>query len=104
MILLSSGTHDSFFNASRTSFWSGSDRAGLVQAIHTILITPERTASNISTALLPGAAGTRLADLMRGQVQVDDGSVFRSPPTTTGSGLDNTATAMRLIRRTSERP
>ena len=37
--------------------WSGIDCAGLVQAIQSALISPRPTASNISTAVLPGRAG-----------------------------------------------
>jgi hypothetical protein len=38
--------------------WSGIDCAGLVQAIHSALISPSAAAWNISTAVLPGFSGT----------------------------------------------
>lgn len=41
-----------------TSCWSGSDCAGLLQAIHRALIRPLRTASNSSMALSPGRSGS----------------------------------------------
>ena len=44
--------------ARRTVAWSGIDWAGLVQAIQSALISPAAAASNISTAVLPGRAGT----------------------------------------------
>ncbi len=45
-------------SARRTVAWSGRDCAGFVHAIHNSLISPSAAASNISTAVLPGTAGT----------------------------------------------
>ena len=51
-------TNSAFARARCTSAWSGIDCAGLVQAIHTALISPLSSALNRSTALRPGSAGT----------------------------------------------
>ena len=51
-------TNSALPKASSTLFKSGSECAGLVQAIQIALIDPSLTALNISTAVLPGVAGT----------------------------------------------
>ncbi len=51
-------TNSARCRARRTVVWSGMDCAGLVQAIHRALICPSAAASNISTAVRPGWAGT----------------------------------------------
>ncbi|VTY37840.1 Uncharacterised protein [Xylophilus ampelinus] len=50
-------TNSARSSARRTVAWSGIDCAGLVQAIHSALISPSAAARNISIALLPGMAG-----------------------------------------------
>ncbi|CAB3632166.1 hypothetical protein LMG26685_00719 [Achromobacter mucicolens] len=50
-------TNSARANAARTRAWSGSDCAGLVAAIHRTLMRPSATASNISSAVAPGASG-----------------------------------------------
>ena len=65
-----STTHSAACSASCTRFWSGSDCAGLVQAIQTALISPRLTASNSSTAVLPGAPQPRDFGAILGVVHI----------------------------------
>ncbi len=51
-------TNSARSRARRTVAWSGMLCAGLVQAIHSARISPSAAAWNISTAVLPGRAGT----------------------------------------------
>ena len=51
-------TNGQVARASCTLFWSGSDCAGLVQAIHRALILPACTASNSSMAVNPLLSGS----------------------------------------------
>ena len=53
-------TNSARCRARRTVAWSGMLCAGLVQAIHSALISPSAAAWNISTAVRPGRAGTSL--------------------------------------------
>ncbi len=53
-----STTYSARSSARRTVAWSGIDCAGFVHAIHSSRISPSAAASNISMAVLPGAAGT----------------------------------------------
>ena len=51
-------TNSAVLSAVNTLFKSGIECAGFVQAIQIALISPLLTASNISTAVLPGFSGT----------------------------------------------
>ncbi|KAG1436598.1 hypothetical protein G6F55_014197 [Rhizopus delemar] len=52
-------THSARASAARPRAWSGNDCAGLAAAIHSTLMRPSSTASNMSRAGVPGASGRR---------------------------------------------